>query len=65
MTRRHPPSHTGDHAPRIDGPPAPQAAPPQPKGVGSLRVLKTMHRNWVTAGGVSIYGPVVLPPRQH
>jgi hypothetical protein len=42
-------------------PPAPEllVAPPQPAGIGVLRVLKTAHRNWVTAGGTpAIYGPV-------
>lgn len=44
----------GDHAE-----PEPQAAPPQPKGVGSLRTLKTMYNNWIAAGGTPpIYGPI-------
>ena len=31
--------------------PAPQAAPPQPMGVGVLRVQKQRYREWIAAGG--------------
>ena len=35
--------------------PAPQVVPAKPKGTGCLRVLKQMHREYVTAGGTPIY----------
>lgn len=43
--------------------PTPLVAPPQPMGVGVLRVQKQRYRDWVTAGGGSIYPPVTLPPK--
>ncbi len=42
--------------------PTPQVAPPQPNAQAVLKILKTTHTNWVTAGGASIYGPPATPP---
>jgi hypothetical protein len=51
------------NTPETQPPPVvtPEVVPPQPKGVAALRVLKTVYRNWIAAGGTpAIYGPT--PP---
>jgi hypothetical protein len=43
--------------------PTPQVVPPQPNAAAVLQILKQAHRNWVAAGGASIYGtPIAMPP---
>ena len=45
-------SHAVHAEPKAELPePAPLVAPPQPMGVGVLRVQKQCYRDWITAGG--------------
>src|SRR6185295_16440739 len=39
----------------------PLVAPPQPMGIGVLRVQKQMYREWLAAGGTPIYSPITPP----
>jgi hypothetical protein len=61
------PGQTGPEtlpAPEVGPGPEPQAAPPIPKGVGSLKLLKQMYRAWRVAGGTpDIFAPC-KPPGQ-
>ena len=48
-------------APAAPPAPAPLVAPPQPMGLGVLRVQKQMYREWLAAGGAPIYQPITPP----
>ena len=44
-------SHAVHAEPKAEPAPEPLVAPPQPMGVGVLRVQKQRYRDWITAGG--------------